>query len=421
MTGIARVAIPWSRRALAAATRGALPRPGRDAKVLYGAAVGALACVIYAVSWLFAPANMSLVAKRALELKANVDHANKRDLEFLWNRAHARLRLFSPTDKDDFLATLRAKLSNDRNTLLQLGMAAVKGQSPETLTPAVLQFAGEEFISHKHSGSGILEDAVRMIPGTFKVSELAREECRSDAKGRQATALKTLLIYANAVLGGARGNIDRDEAGEILEHVGLIYKIPLPESVDATILKNILLCFQEKNGRWSLLVPNVGYVFGGASFSVENASRGGDCSAFISYCVGSRVRLSTLYLDIIGSELSGAAGHLSLSSAKKRQEFIDNWQLMETSMDFTLVARPGLLRAGDIVIWRSKSSGSGHAAIVVSPLGGDDRAFVGISALRADDKSVEGIEVSIAEIYKQDYRTTMLRCVSIRQPQKWSH
>jgi cell wall-associated NlpC family hydrolase len=162
------------------------------------------------------------------------------------------------------------------------------------------------------------------------------------------------------------------------------------------------------------MIPNAGYVFGGAMLP-DGRVRGFDCSAFLSVATSSSVRLSTGVMEYAWREMHGDSFDADDPDGAIRADMRAHYGLREAEAEYEpIVATIDELQPGDLIVWRYPQkypTASGHTAMFVGRTvpGGAPGEFLGIEATRADDKSKEGLIVRGFDMEHADAFNYVLR------------
>lgn len=351
--------------------------------------------------------SLPLHVERAFTIKAEIDRKNREDLGGLWASVSSRFRALPPERKSAFFETLAARLQAERAPMLE-ALEILKSKKLSMyyeLESGLSKLAGTVDSRGKVLRRGVLDDCLLLL------EPLANGQCEQligEAMGHDIAVWKTLLLYSHALLNTRdfQEELDtRDDSHAV--KLSLVYEAPLPGVVNEAVSGRLLLLKSDEEGKTVMRLPNAGYVYGGAI--VNGHLSGTDCSGFISYCLGSRVRMSTLYMDLVWREKKGWSWTYSSEETFLRNSFINKDEFAETLGDFDAISPNEPLVPGDIVTWRNLATGSGHTALVVSVVPGLHGEFMGLSAIRTDDYRLDGIEISPFRVVQAGRRTTVLR------------
>lgn len=348
--------------------------------------------------------------RKAVVLKKEVDAANFLDLEILWNHLQRDLAdLLTPENVEGYKTALIAKLKTDKTIFVALKKELDSKQGEEKgsipLRTSLVKLIGTD----KHSG--IFDDAIKMLQeeGVRLLQKHPREIKPTHNK---ITVLKTGLIYANLVI-RKLDNLEKFLAflGEE-RRLQLLYPANLPKSLDPKSVNSLGLFARIGETECQVFVPNAGFIFGG-NF-IESRCQGVDCSAFVSYCTESKVRLTTMVMEYTWRELVHGAGSFSEKERPVREEFLEKYQMAEALNEYDAVKPSSVtdLLGGDLIVWRWNEGGSraGHVVLFLAAVEGTtENEFYGIEANRKDDKSVEGILIGGFRLFKENRDLYTLR------------
>jgi len=331
----------------------------------------------------------AVVVERALSLKKEVELNNQSDLQTLHKDVQAQLAKLNDADLVFLEGKIKARLAADKKTFREIRAVLLEKKiGTYELKTSLVKLIGVEDAAGMVVHTGILDDAAKLL------DEGALEKTLEEInpKRNTITVLKTLYLYT-LVEGAA-------QIADLEPKVKLLYSTPFPAELEEKVFgKAALTCSKH------LLIPNAGYIYGG-NF-VEGKCRGIDCSAFVSQCSESRVRMSTMYLDILWRDMQPQPTYTD-QEKEVVKEFVAEWKLEESKKDFQAIAPElELLQPGDLVTWRAEKGAGGHTAIFLSAQ--SDGTFLAVEANRADDKTKEGIEVNPFPLKKEGSRTTVLR------------
>ena len=323
--------------------------------------------------------------RRATELKLQVDHDIRADLELL--ASYLRLRPSQPLP--ELLALADDQLNQERLALadLKAHLDAQVGQARGS--PALRTSLGKLLGDQKYSG--ILDDAASQLAAhgaDLVVGQIPQPYPRHNAL--------TITKASQLFLAMAAQNRSLAEMAVLREQLVLLYPAMLPSSVPQELVETLRLAA----GR-SLWIPNAGYIFGGEA--IQGRVRGFDCSAYLSQATDASVRWSTEVMEFVHRELSGDSFDADDPDGSRRTELREHAGFDAVKNEYEAVmgsngeaATLADLRPGDLVVWRypkTRPTRSGHVAMHVGremPRGAAGE-FLGLEATRVDDKSREGI------------------------------
>ena len=340
--------------------------------------------------------------QKALVLKRQVETSNTWELGFLSKRLEGRLAKLSQAEETGLVRLVRARLAEDRKTFAAIQTALAKLPQSERgsveLRTSLNKLVGSE------KQSGILADASALLEG----DRFPRNLLEPAPRHNRITVIKTLLLYANVAADGAQ-NLDALARCDEWGRMQLLYPAEIPKGIDADTAERISLVCNFPRPK-TLMIPNAGFIFGG-TFQ-NGVCRGVDCSAFLSHCTDSSVRLSTMVMEYTWREAKDGVKAFNEKERAIRNEFLDKWGMREALREYEAIApEPALLRPGDLVIWRWTGANDvrqGHVVLVLEtgPHAGE---FSGIEANRDDDKSKEGILVGSFSLSRTNAETYVLR------------
>lgn len=341
--------------------------------------------------------------RRAAQLKLQVDRDVRADLALLADKLRSR----PPQPTADLLAAAEALLASERDALTRLKDHLDAQAGDERGTADLRTSLGKLLGSGTYSG--ILDDASALLEASgdaLASGSLPEPYPRHNALTVTKAAQLLLVMTASARPLAAMP--------ELADELELLYPAALPGSVPDELA--VAPAFA---GRRSLLVPNAGYVFGGAA--IDGRVRGFDCSAYLSMATASSVRLSTGIMEFAWRELRGDTFASDDPQGRLRAEMRARWGLAEAERDYEAIAGadggpPTLadLRPGDLVVWRyprSYPTRSGHVAMFAGAglPDGSEGDFLGLEATRSDDKSREGVLLRGFPLEPDDAFTFVLR------------
>jgi hypothetical protein len=340
--------------------------------------------------------------RRAAELKVQVDRHVRADLARLANELRSR----PPTPPAELLAAARALLGRERDALTDL-KASLDTQTGEARGQADLRTSLGKLLGNG-TYSGILDDAAALLDSTgerLAAGALPEPYPRHNALTVTKAAQLALVMAATGQRLAAMP--------ELVDGLELLYPARIPASVP-----DELASAPAFTGSRALLVPNAGYVFGGAA--IDGRVRGFDCSAYLSMATESSVRLSTGVMEFAWREMRGDSFAEDDPDGRLRAE-MRGWGLAEAELEYEAVTGAdggpvalADLRPGDLVVWRyprSYPTRSGHVAMFAAAgvPNGAAGEFLGLEATRADDKSREGVLVRGFDLEPNDAFTLVLR------------
>lgn len=350
----------------------------------------------------------NVFVRKALELKNEVDNANKQDLIYLWDVLNHHLGLLSDTGKQDFISKTIVKLRSDKEKFIELKTlldrkTGIDRGSLELRTSLAKLLGTPQY-------SGILDDAIEWLSAPLESNPLFIDPRMVELKGNKITVVKTLLLYANMIV-TSKQNLT-DVIKNLKNDVQMLYPADVPTHVDPKFLEGVgLSC--SVNDVYRMMIPNAGFIFGG-NFK-DGVCKGIDCSAFLSYCTESSIRLSTMFMEFMWREQIHGPESFTADEKKTRDELWEKWD-MKTAMDEYQAIdlnTAATLSQGDLIVWRwndpTTKARSGHVVMYLIMMNEDAKEFLGIEDNRQDDKSKEGIVVDTFNLYKDNADTYVLR------------
>jgi hypothetical protein len=339
------------------------------------------------------------IARRAIDLSTQVQAANQKEIEWLWDRVQTKFSVLGENDQAAFIRALRVQLAAERETLTKAkaALAAAKKGTPDLAT-SLGKFIGTA------ERTGILQDAEALVPDSKARNFFYQPKNSLKPKNNEITVVKTLLLHAWALQEKASSVESLPDALDSSK-LQLAYPAPVPDVAAADFDKAVLYCAKTN----SLLVPNAGFIFGGVF--IDGKCRGIDCSAYQSYCTAASKRLSTMVMEYTWRELHDGKKAFDADELKIRDEFYSDWGLKEALEEFEAIdPQKAKLEVGDIVIWRTPAvkSKTGHTVMYLEP-GKDESEFIGIEVNRQDDKSLEGFITKPSQLERLNSATYVLR------------
>lgn len=123
----------------------------------------------------------------------------------------------------------------------------------------------------------------------------------------------------------------------------------------------------------------------------------------------SRVRMSTLYLDLLWREIRFGGEAFQGADRIAHAFMIKYHRLLESAKDFAAIGVSDEIKYGDIVNWRHPKHAGSHTVIYLGKVAGSANEFVGIEANRTDDNAKDGIDLGVFKLERPDMRTAILR------------
>lgn len=220
---------------------------------------------------------------------------------------------------------------------------------------------------------GLLTEATRLLEGSADAPSLLADA----PTGHASSVRKVAAIYAALATrhGATLGSLEPPLAGSLT----LAYPAAVPDAFGGHA-SALGLASTGPDGATVLLIPNVGYVFGGVPQGDVN--RGMECGAFVSWV--HRLPMSWWSGGLEAVAKARLAGALP--------DDAPGW-LKSGWGSFDVVPDDAPLRSGDIVVWRwDGGDGERVGHIVLCTQATEDTpTFLGLETCRFDDGSLEGI------------------------------
>jgi hypothetical protein len=349
----------------------------------------------------------SAVAARAVALSALSDEQYRKDFQRLW--CAFRLQLQQPAASAPCVVGTRAveRLHADYGVLRALAQSSVYRNAVR-----VDPFAVALDVLAGRSDVAVSSDRSLLLTAADAAPALCAQAESSDvpADTSNLLAAKIALLYCLGELVEHDREPGRSVADVAPSELALLYPLPVPSGdASAFVIATALGKRATRDGPVTLLLPNNGYVFGGSMHGRPSSLRGLDCSGLVTYCVGSKVRFSTLYLDLLARDLGGLGNALSDSDQATRAELIQTAGFLSSREMFLPVPSDTQLELGDIITWRSRINPVGHSAIFFSYDSSDKSRVMVVGASRRSDGNAGEIRLESSPFKQPHMRTTVLR------------
>lgn len=352
--------------------------------------------------------------EKALLIKKTVDADNRNDISILESLLQDQLKTLSDEERAKLVQRVIAKLKADKSTFIQIKAAldakpktdyAARGSYP-------LRTSLGKLIGTKQY-KGILDDVIEWLSASPKDNPLYGDNLESlKPTHNKITVLKTLLVYTNIVLRDQNNLTAFAKEHNIGDRIRLCYPTQYPDHLKKQWVGQLGLHCDTEQYPKRIFVPNAGFIYGGNFF--EGKCRGVDCSAFISHCSDSSIRLWTGAWEEIAKYYLISSDTLTAAKKEKRQTLLEADWFQKGISEYRAVDTQGgeSIQPADIIVWRWTTESGGRAGHVVMFLESNkekDGEFLGIEANRFDDKSREGLLISSFKLKRTNADTFVLR------------
>ena len=209
-------------------------------------------------------------------------------------------------------------------------------------------------------------------------------------QNNEITVAKTLGIYLILTLQGLE-NIGENS---VLSSLNFAYPATYQGHAPCNGLPSTSLFLgTDEAGISGVLIPNAGFVFGGNL--IEGVLKGTDASGWIAYVTNTSRASTMLYADagIYSAALQSGSREMPSSEVSRVLD----------SFDFIPLDS---MKPGDVLVWRSPSSGS---AGIFAGKTEDSGEIYTLGANRYDDKFFEGIGVQKRTLHVDGFTTYVMR------------
>ena len=235
--------------------------------------------------------------------------------------------------------------------------------------------------------SGILKD---MMETKYWDYYFDQQNASFVPQNNEITVAKTLGVYIFLALQG----LETVEEYSLLSQLKFAYPATYEGEAPCNSLPSTSLFMgKDEAGISRMLIPNAGFVFGGNL--IQGELKGTDASGFIAYVTNTSRASTMLYADagIYSAALQNGLKEVPSSEVGR---ILDSFNFITT----------GDMKPGDVLVWRSPSSGS--AGVFVERVEDSGEVYT-LGANRYDDKSFEGVGVQKRLLHVDGFATYILR------------